>query len=198
MSNIVAFSPQITHHISPSARPPLRLVDGAITTFSHARSALSMAGFGGASSKKQKKKGGAKVPKLKAKSQWDRFADLKKAQKVSVGVRIKGVDEWMEVGKVRSENDEYTEVAVARQRALIAEHSKRLYPVQIPANAVLEWGMMNGEEEWMEVEKSKGDDAPDGIEKKIGFEGVPDKATGFYCMFKDGKVVERASGGRGV
>lgn len=37
----------------------------------------------------------------------------------------------MEVGRVKSENDEYTEVAIARQRALIAEHAKRLYLVQV-------------------------------------------------------------------
>lgn len=37
----------------------------------------------------------------------------------------------MEVGRVKSENDEYAEVAIARQRALIAEHAKRLYLVQV-------------------------------------------------------------------
>lgn len=40
-------------------------------------------------------------------------------------------NDWMEVGRVRSDNDELTEVAIARQRALIAEHAKRLYPVQV-------------------------------------------------------------------
>jgi len=163
-----------------------------------------MAGFGGgaSSSKKQKKKkgGGAKLPKLKAKSQWDRYADLKQCQKVIVSVRIKGEESWMEVGRVKSANDEFTEVAVARQRALIAEHSKRLYPVQIPANAVLEWGYLGGEgdeEEWIVVDKAKGDDAPSGIEKKLGFEGKPDKATGFYCYYHEGRMVDREEEGKG-
>jgi hypothetical protein len=37
----------------------------------------------------------------------------------------------MEVGRVKSEKDENTEVAIARQRALIADHARRLYMVQV-------------------------------------------------------------------
>ena len=161
---------------------------------------LSMAGFGGGSggAAKNKKKGGAgaKLPKLKAKSQWDRYNgdELKKKISIKVGVRIKGEEEWLEVGRVRSENDENTEVAVARQRALMAEHSKRLYPVKVPANSILEWGqyVANGEEdgEWKTVEKSAGDDAPKGIEKQIGFEGISDPNTGYYCYYHEGKLIE--------
>ncbi|KAL7542950.1 hypothetical protein ACHAWF_007284 [Thalassiosira exigua] len=194
-----SFVPQITQ------LPISRIhTDGTeVTKSSRSPTHLSMAGFGASATKKQKKKGGAAVPKLKAKSQWDRYADLKKSQKVTVGVRIKGdgdsSNEWMEVGRVRSEGDEYTEVAIARQRALIAEHSKRLFMVQIPANSVLEWGYLDGDEngEWVAVDKSKGDDAPSGIEKKIGFEGLPDKATGFYCYYHNGRVVEREEEGGG-
>lgn len=175
------------------------------TSVADKTSALFMAGFGGgeSSSKKGKnKKAGAKLPKLKAKAQWDRYAELKQCQKFTVGVRIKGDGDkngdWMEVGRVRSENDEFTEVAVARQRALIAEHAKRLYPVQIPANAVLEWGYLPEEKsEWAVVDKSKGDEAPAGIEKKMGFEGISDKATGFYCFYHEGRIVEREDEGKG-
>lgn len=46
-------------------------------------------------------------------------------------MRIKDTEEWMEVGRVKSDKDEFTEVAIARQRALIAEHAKRLYLVQV-------------------------------------------------------------------
>jgi hypothetical protein len=42
----------------------------------------------------------------------------------------------MEVGRVKSEKDEFTEVAIARQRALIAEHAKRLYLVQVSVYVV--------------------------------------------------------------
>mmetsp|Transcript_8164 Transcript_8164/g.14803 ORF Transcript_8164/g.14803 Transcript_8164/m.14803 type:complete len:217 (+) Transcript_8164:141-791(+) len=167
------------------------------------------AGFGGAASpsKKKGKKEGA-LPKLKAKSQWDRYNDLAKTTKcATVGVRIKSeneetTNEWMEVGRVRSENDEI-EVAIARQRALIAEHSKRLFIVEIPSDAVLEWGVRgDGEEgEWSVVDKSKGDGAAKGIEKKIGFEGISDEATGFYCLYHEGRVIakkEQPKGGAGA
>ncbi|EED90093.1 predicted protein [Thalassiosira pseudonana CCMP1335] len=156
------------------------------------------------SAKKDKKKsGGASLPKLKAKSQWDRYADLKSCEKIQVGVRIKGTEEWMQVGRVRSENDAFSEVAVARQRALIAEHAKRLYPVQLPANSVIEWGYLtpsnddDSEGKWTIVDKSVGDDAPSGVEKKIGFEGISDKATGFYCYYHEGRIVEREDEGKG-
>ncbi|KAL7485105.1 hypothetical protein ACHAW6_010708 [Cyclotella cf. meneghiniana] len=183
--------------LGPSAAS--RCVSAASST-----TALQMAGF--ASSKVKGGASGSKLPKLKAKSQWDRYADLKNCQKARVGVRIKDSDEWMEVGRVKSENDEFTEVAVARQRALIAEHAKRLYLVQIPPNAVLEWGYVMPKEgddddigsgDWILVDKSKGDDAPSGIEKKIGFEGKPDKNTGFYCYYHEGRIVDREDGGKG-
>lgn len=181
-----AFSPAMTNHV----------------TFTE-QTVLSMAGFGGSvSSKKQKK--GASLPKLKAKKQWERYDDLKGSQSVKVGVRIKGEGEWMEVGNVRSA-DENIEMAIARQRALIAEHSKRLHVVQIPENALLEWGYVDGqdedEDEWIVVDKSKGDDSPPGIEKKIGFEGISDPATGFYCYYHEGRVIkkqEQPKGGAGA
>ena len=28
-----------------------------------------------------------------------------------------------------------------------------------------------------------------GLEKKIGFEGIADPQTGFYCHYKDGRIV---------
>ena len=195
ISNVVSFAPQLlTHHV------PSVAINGIIspTTATHSQTALSMAGFGGgASTKKQKKKGGAKVAKLKAKSQWDRYGDLKGCEKITVGVRmIKGDDddssnEWMEVGRVRSVDDEYTEVAIAKQRALIAEHSKRLYILQIPANAVLDWGYLDVEGEWVVVDKSKGDDGDIDIDaKKFGFEGISDKASGAYCHYAGGKIAD--------
>ena len=142
--------------------------------------------------------------------QWDRYNDMKASKSATVGVRIKSEDEetnkWMEVGQVRSENDEY-EVAIARQRALIAEHGKRLHVIEIPSDAVLEWGVLRGDgdgkegEQWSVVDKSKGGGAAKGIEKKIGFEGIPDDATGFYCHYHEGRVVknkEQTKGGAGA
>lgn len=168
-----------------------------------------MAGFGGGggSAKGKKAKKAITLPKVRAKAQWDRYADLKKCDKVRVGVRVTGGDsigEWMEVGKVKSENNGDAEVALVIQRALVAEHAKRIYPVQVPPNAVVEWGyLVESEEdsdddgEWSVADKSKGDDAPKGIEKKIGFEGKPDAATGFYCYYHGGRVVAREDEGKG-
>ncbi|KAL9179576.1 hypothetical protein ACHAXT_008866 [Thalassiosira profunda] len=185
-----AFAPAIGK-VSPSAPA---ITHQQVTSTPRASTALA-AGFGGGASKKGSKK--AKIPKLNAKAQWDRFADLKGCEKIVVGVRLRGEDEWLKVGKVRSEGDGNTNAAVARQRALIAEHSKRIYPVKIPANAVLEWGRMDGEE-WVLVDKASGDEAAKGIEKKVGFEGIADKATGFYCYYHEGRIVEReATEGKG-
>ncbi len=69
---------------------------------------------------------------------------------------------------------------------------------KIPANAVLEWGYLPEEKsEWAVVDKSKGDEAPGGIEKKMGFEGISDMATGFYCFYHEGRIVEREDEGKG-
>lgn len=87
-----------------------------------------------------------------------------------------------------------------RQRSLIADHAKRLYPVQIPMNSVLEWGFLEGDGDdgtWVAVDKSSGDNAPKGIEKKFGFEGISDKASGFYCYYHEGRIVEREDEGKG-
>ena len=93
-------------------------------------------GFGGEGESKSKKKSGfgGKVKneikdndsKLKPMQQWNRYKDLKGAPKIRVGVRIIGDDEnkdWLEVGRVKSKESKYTEMAVFRQRAIIAEVS---------------------------------------------------------------------------
>jgi hypothetical protein len=107
-----------------------------------------MGGFGGAAaggSKKKKKKGNDQkagglsstttnaVSKLKPKSQWDKYKNLKEASTIQVAVRVAATDdspdaaaaaaagEWCEIGKVRSEGDAFTELAVVLQRGLIAE-----------------------------------------------------------------------------
>lgn len=67
--------------------------------------------------------------KLKPKQQWDRYMnDLKKMDKIRVGVRVEGGEgennDWIEAGHIKSLDNLYTEVAVVRQRALIADVSK--------------------------------------------------------------------------
>jgi hypothetical protein len=67
---------------------------------------------------------GAESSKLKPKQQWDRYIELKGSPKVKVGIRATNKNEaaeWLEVGHVKFQTDVGAPVAVARQRALIAE-----------------------------------------------------------------------------
>lgn len=83
---------------------------------------LSAGGFGGQSqSESSKKKKGNSDRKLKPKQQWDRYLDMKNEKRYRVAVKVADDDEWLEVGTVKSQDDKYTEFAVARQRALIVE-----------------------------------------------------------------------------
>jgi len=163
-----------------------------------------MAGFGAPDGNKKK----AKESKLKPKQQWDRYSKLKNEIGLRVGVRIEGTDsKWFKVGRVKSKAGAYPEMAVARHRGLIAEHARRLFPLQIPTSAKVEWAFSQegseekegseeqeeseekeGSEEWVKVDRSVLTDAPEGLEKLIGFEGTPDPATGYYCRYKEGKV----------
>jgi hypothetical protein len=157
---------------------------------SFSSSSLPMAGFGAKDSKK-------KDAKLKPKQQWDRYTsdDLKGSEIFRAGVKVidrsdageAGV-EWMHAGWVRSKGDAYTEAAVIRQKALIADHARRLYPLQISAKDKLEWGYMKGGEEWLVADKG---DMPDDIEKLVGFRGLPDP-TGFYSSSKE-KVFDNSA-----
>jgi predicted lactoylglutathione lyase len=79
-------------------------------------------GFGGMNKNEIKDNDG----KLKPMQQWNRYKDLKGEPKIRVGVRIIGDDDnkdWFEVGRIKSKESKYTEMAVFRQRAIIAEVS---------------------------------------------------------------------------
>merc|ERR1712127_268307 len=89
-----------------------------------------MAGFGSTSStggnKKSKKNKSSSAPiKLKPKLQWDRYLSFKDSSIITVAVQKIDtndavVGEWINVGYVKSLNNEVIDIAVARQRALIA------------------------------------------------------------------------------
>lgn len=90
-----------------------------LTSLSPTTSSLGMAGFGAAPSNNKKKE-----LKIKPKAQWDRYTDMKKVPVIRVAVRKTGQDDdWLEVGRVRAQDKVTTEIAVARQRALIADVS---------------------------------------------------------------------------
>jgi hypothetical protein len=101
-----------------------------------ATAAAAKGGFGGAANGNS-----SKEVKLKPKQQWDRYTALKKETAVKVAVRVVSVpattttaatedstdsagasrDSWLHVGSVKSSASVGIEMAVARQRALIAE-----------------------------------------------------------------------------
>lgn len=105
------------------------------------------------------------------------------------------VGEWYEVGRIKSEGDAFTEIAVTLQRGIIAEHAKRLYPLLFLPKDKVEWAYASKlkpeQEDWVLVDKNAMSDVPAGVEKIIGFEGKPDPATGFYCNYKGGRLVDR-------
>lgn len=156
-----------------------------------------MAGFGASSGGKKKKK--EKEQKMKPKQQWDRYNNLKKEPMVRVAVRVEGADDWLEVGRVKSKDSANTEAAVAKQRVIIAEHSRRIYPLQISKDTKVQWAYWKEDgEQWVAVDKSVLDEAADGIEKEVGFEGRPDPASGFYCMYKGGRLVDTSTDGKAI
>ena len=87
--------------------------------------ALFAGGFGGRDVTKKGAKALTKQVKLKPKQQWDRYLDMKTEKKIRVGIRMEEdeSEEWFEVGHIRSKEGANTAVAVAIQRALIAEVS---------------------------------------------------------------------------
>lgn len=144
-------------------------------------------------SKTNKNKSKDVKSKLKPKKQWDRYAELKRADKVTVGIRIKGEDkDWSQVGRIKSKENKYTEIAVFKQRAIIAEHAKRLYPLKFSNKVPIEWGYLhNRSMEWRILDTTA--TATDinnieEIEKLIGFEGTPDKKSGAYCLYDGGRL----------
>jgi hypothetical protein len=42
---------------------------------------------------------------------------------------------------------------------------------------------------WVAVSKDVVQGAPEGVEKKIGFEGTPDPFSGYYCSYDGGRLV---------
>lgn len=153
---------------------------------------VTMAGFGGAAPKKKGASKKKKDVKLKPKQQWDRYMsdDLKVFDAVRVAVRNDG--DWFEVGTIKSKDNAYTEAAVVRQRMLIAEHARRLFPVQFLAKDKLEWAYCatspkpegdeeeQNDDEWV-LAPNKVEGMPDDVDKQIGFQGLPD-LTGFYAF----------------
>jgi hypothetical protein len=124
--------------ISNNNQPSLSSSSSSSTSSSssrlYAQGLKKSSGFGGGGESKKKSGFGGKNKneikdndsKLKPMQQWNRYKDLKGEPKIRVGVRIIGDDDnkdWLEVGRIKSKESKYTEMAVFRQRAIIAEVS---------------------------------------------------------------------------
>ena len=119
----------------------------------------------------------------------------------TVAVREKGRG-WERCGFVAAEAGFTAEQSATRQKRLIGEHAVRLYP-RLQADSVeLEFGLRTVEGFVDNEPKEDGEcdfaimgkcDSDKVSEKKIGFEGIADAATGYYCLYDGGKV--KAGGG---
>jgi hypothetical protein len=169
---------------------------------------LYMAGFGAAASSSSSS--GDSASKLKPKGQWDRYLDLKQATSHTVGVKAASAEEsdndgdWLVVGQVRCRDETLLTAAVARQRGLIADHAKRLFPLKVTPQIKLAWGYFQTTGDvatpvdggavsgkWVVVDP-KAADAVAGqkdFDKSIGYEGTPDPSTGYYCTYNEGRLV---------
>jgi hypothetical protein len=71
--------------------------------------------------------------------------------------------------------------------------------LQVSLKDTVQWGYFNAaSEEWVIAEKAIVDNATDlpvDVEKgkAIGFEGLADPSSGFYCCYSEGRLVNSAS-----
>ncbi len=62
--------------------------------------------------------------------------------------------------------------------------------MQISPKDRIEWAYWcDDKEDWVLVDPKQSLDLPDQWDKQIGFEGRPDPATGFYCLYNEGRLV---------
>lgn len=108
-----------------------------------------------------------------------------------VAVRKDDDGAWKATGRVCLAEGVSAQGAVTRQRALIEEHGKRLHLALASqaGKALLQVGYRPADgADFAPVGKKGADDVPVD-DAEIGFEGLPDPASGYYCSYKDGKLV---------
>jgi len=227
-SAFVTPSPSLVIQKTPFILPPTTTTatttaSTPIITHYSPSSPLSMAGFGGGGSSTGSKKGGGKKKgggggmgggastssssKLKPKTQWDRYKSLKEASSVTVAMRVMyegtEVGKWRTIGTVRSEGDEFTEMAVALQKGIITEHAKRLHPLQFLPKDTVQWAYSSNtnantddtDDDWIIINEKL--ELPPGADKKVGFQGNADP-SGYYAQAGakgyDGTAAEKKRG----
>jgi hypothetical protein len=75
----------------------------------------------------------------------------------------------------------------------IPQHARRLFPTKVSTKDTVEWAYWNDSEDWNVVDKSVVESAQVSADfekgKVIGFEGRPDPASGYYCFYNGGRLV---------
>ncbi|GMI48561.1 hypothetical protein TrCOL_g522 [Triparma columacea] len=163
-------------------------------------SVYSLAGFGASSSKKKST--------LRPKNQWDRYIKLRNLYKKdpTCGVSFSSVaislplspPSFLPVGTVGSTPGTPIGSAVGSQKRLIVEHAIRLHPgkITISNSKDVIYGISSiGSTSYTTLSTS---DMVKVEEKEVGFEGVCDPGTGFFCKYDGGKIVNGADGDKGV
>jgi len=162
-------------------------------------SSVLYAGFGGGggeasnnknnNKKKKKKINKTDTNKMKPKVQWDRYLEFKYEPKIAVAVQIIADDdadatdggEWLNVGCVKSKDSKYTSQAVFRQRGIIAEHAKRLHPIQLATNGKqqvnLRWAYYDFSTTTTTTSEKKDEDENDDTEEEEGHWMIVDKKS---------------------
>jgi hypothetical protein len=126
---------------------------------------------------------------LSPKSQWDRYGKLSKASAPAADVAARlPASAWRRVGSVASAAHALP-LAAARQKRLIGEHACRLFPELTSRQRELEFGVGKGEGEWEVLAGLDKGEVAGVPADEVGFEGVEDPATGYYCLYKQGKLV---------
>ncbi|KAJ1628984.1 hypothetical protein T492DRAFT_1013964 [Pavlovales sp. CCMP2436] len=153
------------------------------------------AGFGKSTGSEAKTAKG----KLNAKKQWDRFVDLSKdgGGTAEVAVRKDAESEWKPIGRVCAVAELPVVAAAARQRSLIEEHGKRVHLALLAqvGKAPLQVGIRVTAEASFELVGKEDNTAS--ADSQIGFEGLPDPKTGYYCMYTDGRLITSGSASSG-
>ena len=66
--------------------------------------------------------------------------------------------------------------------------------IKVGAKDAVEWAYLEGDE-WVQVdpkdESFMNVDNIDKLDKLVGYEGKPDPATGFYCHYENGKLIDK-------
>ncbi|GMI61108.1 hypothetical protein ScalyP_jg2087 [Parmales sp. scaly parma] len=153
-----------------------------------------------------------KAAPLKPKAMWDRYLSLTKvplAGDVKVAnVAVQFENKWFRTGSVCFQSACSLDYALMRSKRLVAEHARRLYPVEIPKDYEASLGVnfenlskgettVNWEQFSSQISKEVFEETiSKDLDHCLGFEGVEDPKSGYYCLYDKGKLVDTDISGK--